>query len=353
MLLIKKLEMLGRRFLLWLCGHLLSVHTGKTMERLDHIAVVRLDPRVGNIILLTPLLSSLKLRFPHAKVDVVAHHHSAALLQDHTDIDAVIAFNKKKFFGPGGVFSVWAKLRKSRYDLIIDASNPTFPSTTQALLVRFSKARYTTGVGLKGVGKIFTHPVIIEEDETSHEIDLRLQLLSKIPGEVSTRSVSMGSAVLAHQESAASDMPKGYALLNLGARLKNKQLDAKTYATIAKRMVEKGYPVVLTYGPGELELAQQTQAFCPDTHLAPPTSLQQLAVLMSKAAYTISCDTGPMHIAAATGKPVLGIFVSTPPKRYGYTNDKNSVVDARNAFKEAELQELTSFIDALGSSPST
>ena len=74
---------------------------------------------------------------------------------------------------------------------------------------------------------------------------------------------------------------------------------------------------------------------------------------MSKAAYTISCDTGPMHIAAATGKPVLGIFVSTPPKRYGYTNDKNSVVDARNAFKEAELQELTSFIDALGSSPST
>ena len=98
MLLIKKLEMLGRRFLLWLCGHLLSVNTGKTMERLDHIAVVRLDPRVGNIILLTPVLSSLKLRFPHAKVDVVAHHQSAVLLKGHADIAAVIAFNKKKFF---------------------------------------------------------------------------------------------------------------------------------------------------------------------------------------------------------------------------------------------------------------
>ena len=74
---------------------------------------------------------------------------------------------------------------------------------------------------------------------------------------------------------------------------------------------------------------------------------------MAQAAFTVSCDTGPMHIAAATGKPVLGIFVSTPPKRYGYTNDKNSVIDTRTAFKESELQELTSFIDVLGSSPST
>lgn len=353
MLLIKKLEMLGRRFLLWLCGHLLSVNTGKTMERLDHIAVVRLDPRVGNIILLTPVLSSLKLRFPHAKVDVVAHHQSAVLLKGHADIAAVIAFNKKKFFGPGGVFTVWAQLRRTRYDLVIDASNPTFPSTTQALMVRFSKARYTTGVGLKGFGKIFTHPVVIEEDETSHEIDLRLQLLNNIPGEVSTRSVSMGAAMLAHQESASADIPNGYALLNLGARLKNKQLDAKTYGTIAKRMAEKGYPVVLTYGPSELELARQTQKFCQDAQIAPPTSLQELAGLMAKAAFTISCDTGPMHIAAATGKPVLGIFVSTPPLRYGYTHGKNSVIDARTEFKEAEIQELTSFIDALGSSPST
>ena len=350
MFLIKKLEMLGRRFLLWLCGHLLAVSAGRSMEKLDRIAVVRLDPRVGNLILLTPLLTSLKLRFPHAQIDVVVHHGSAVLLENHAAINRLIPFNKKNIFGLNGVFPVWTSLRQGNYDLMIDASNPTFPSTTQALMVRFSKSRYTTGVGLKGIGKIFTHPVLIEEDESSHEIDLRLQLLEHVPGTAQSRDVSLGESIL---KTTLPQQTSPYAILNLGARLKNKQLPAKTYASIAKCITDKGHPVLLTYGPNELALAQETQALCTQAKLAPPTTLQELAVLMAQATFTVSCDTGPMHIAAATGKAVLGIFVSTPPMRYGYTHGNNAVIDARNGFNESKLQELTSFMDALGSAPST
>ncbi len=350
MFLIKKLEMIGRRFLLWVCGHLLSVSPGQAMEKLERIAVVRLDPRVGNLIMLTPLLSSLRERFPEAQIDVVVHHSSAVLLENHGTINKLISFNKKILFGPNGVFPVWLSLRQGKYDLMIDASNPTFPSTTQALIVRFSKSRYTTGVGLKGIGKIFTHPVSIQEDEDSHEIDLRLQLLNHVPGTSEIRDVSLGETIL---KTAVPEQAGPFAILNLGARLKNKQLGAETYAKIAKCIHEKGYPVLLTYGPSELALAQETQALFTKAQLAPPTQLAELASLMSQAAFTVSCDTGPMHIAAATGKAVLGIFVSTPPRRYGYTHGKNAVIDARQGFSESQLQELTSFMDGLGSAPST
>jgi ADP-heptose:LPS heptosyltransferase len=60
-----------------------------------------------------------------------------------------------------------------------------------------------------------------------------------------------------------------------------------------------------------------------------------------------------MHIAAATGKPTLGIFVSTPPARYGYTDGLNAVIDARNGFGKDAFQELTTFVDGLDSPPST
>lgn len=353
MSLIKKLELNGRRLLLWLCDRLLSVSRGKSMERLDRIAVVRLDPRVGNLILLTPLLSSLKLRFPDVALDVIVHHKSAILLDEHPAIDGLIEFNKKKFFGIHGVFTVWGKIRRERYDLVIDASNPTFPSTTQALIVRFSKARYTTGASIQGLDRLFTHPVTIEENETSHEIDLRLQLLDALPGQASTRTVSLGEKILKSGSCSLTRPAQHYALLNLGARLKNKQLDTATYAHIARSIIKCGYPLILTYGPAEVELAEQTQALCQEAQMAPPTSLHELAYLMSQATLIASCDTGPMHIAAATGKPTLGIFVSTPPARYGYTEGRNVVIDAREGFGEQAFQELERFMDSLDSAPST
>ena len=353
MSLIKKLEMVGRKFLLWLCAKLLSLTSNEPITRLDRIAVIRLDPRVGNLILLTPLLSSLKLRFPQAALDVLVNQRSAVLLEEHPAIDNVLHFDKKTFLGQGGVFSVWGRIRANRYDLVIDASNPTFPSTTQALIVRFSKARFTTGVGLPGMDKIFTHPVCIEETETSHEIDLRLQLLSALPGQATTRSISLGQKILRAGALEQTNPLEPQALLNVGARLKDKQLNAQTYALIAQTIIDRGHKVTLTYGPAEMELAAQTQALCEQACLAPPTSLSALAYLMSQATLVVSCDTGPMHIAAATGSPTLGIFVSTPPARYGYTDGLNAVIDARNGFEKKEFQELTTFIAGLDSPPST
>lgn len=314
------------------------------MERVDRILVVRLDPRVGNLVLLTPLLSSLRLRFPKASIQVVVHAANAILLTDHPAIDRLLLFDKKKFMGKNGVLAIWAAIRSTGFDLALDAANPTFPSTTQALIVRFSNARYTTGVSMWGLNNLYTHPVEILEQEHTHEISLRLGLLQALPGTAQTETISLGQEILRTTSSVLNQVPQTFALLNLGARLVEKQLSAKAYARIGNLVLDSGMPLILSYGPSELKLARATQQLIPKAQLAPPTNLPELAQLMAQAKFIVSCDTGPMHIATATGSPTLGIFVSTPPKRYGYTQHPHAVVDARAGFNEPCFQAVREFV---------
>ncbi|MCK5688249.1 lipopolysaccharide heptosyltransferase family protein, partial [Myxococcota bacterium] len=68
MKLLKLLERVGRRFLIHLAGLLFASRQRKiTLSSEPSILVVRLDERIGNLVLTTPLLSSLKERFPHSK----------------------------------------------------------------------------------------------------------------------------------------------------------------------------------------------------------------------------------------------------------------------------------------------
>jgi ADP-heptose:LPS heptosyltransferase len=128
--------------------------------------------------------------------------------------------------------------------------------------------------------------------------------------------------------------------INIGARLQEKQLEASDYHEIIQALEMLKLRVVLTYGPSERPLAEQS-AQNTSAKLAPKTDLLELAALFHQARAVITCDTGPMHLAVALGSPTCGIFVSTPPERYGYQGKGHTCVDARNGFN-AEAQGLVS-----------
>ena len=79
--------------------------------------------------------------------------------------------------------------------------------------------------------------------------------------------------------------------------------------------------------------------------LAPPTDLSTLAALMAAARVVITCDTGPMHLAVAVGTPTCGLFVSTDPARYGYSEKPHCAVDARDGVGERTLAALSRWLD--------
>ncbi len=102
------------------------------------------------------------------------------------------------------------------------------------------------------------------------------------------------------------------------------------YADIAHRLVTKGYQVVLCGGPGKLdrELADAIKQQCaaPLHDRVGQTSLHQMAALLSHAKLVLAPDTGPAHIGAAMGTPVVGLYAHSNPRRTGPVNNLQYVV---------------------------
>jgi len=97
------------------------------------------------------------------------------------------------------------------------------------------------------------------------------------------------------------------------------------FAELAKRL---GNDALAVWGPGEEELARATGA-----RLAPPTNLRELARLLRDAALVVGGDIGPLHLAAALGTPVVGLYGPTNPARNGPYGQLGNVVESYSTTK--------------------
>lgn len=316
---LKRFERAGRRFLVACLAWLLAARRRPVaLPEAPRVLVLRFDERVGNLVLLTPMLSSLRARFPGAVIDVLGYAKTRVLLERHPAVNEVLAFDKRALFNARGPLRIFGFLRRRKYDLAIDAANPTDPSFTQALVTRFSGARHTIGAAHGRFARLYSAPTPITDDGTTHEIDLRLQLLAPVPGDALTRvtGIDLGEPSDVVRSFIAQCGP--YGVLNLGARVREKWLPVTDYVVLANAIADQGLVCVLTWGPQEKQLATEVASGARNASMAPPTNLADLAAVMKSARCVVTCDTGPMHVAVAVGTPTCAIFVSTEPVRYGY-----------------------------------
>jgi ADP-heptose:LPS heptosyltransferase len=107
--------------------------------------------------------------------------------------------------------------------------------------------------------------------------------------------------------------------VNPGAAWPNKRWPASRYGAVARAINERrGLRTIVSWGPGEEPLAQEVvRGSSGAAILSPPTSIADLVALVRGASLMISGDTGPMHIAAALGTPIVGLYGPTRPSRNG------------------------------------
>jgi ADP-heptose:LPS heptosyltransferase len=110
-----------------------------------------------------------------------------------------------------------------------------------------------------------------------------------------------------------------YVVLNPGAAWPNKRWPAERFGALAAALFDRsGLRSFVTWGPSEQELADAVcRASSGAAQPAPPTSIADLAVMMRDAALVVAGDTGPLHIAAAMGAPLVGLYGPTWPERNG------------------------------------
>lgn len=135
-------------------------------------------------------------------------------------------------------------------------------------------------------------------DTSKHVIEQNLQLI----GATSMPNVDFSPF-------AAGPGADGAIVLLPGAGKANKQWPVERFRELAAHLGDRALAV---WGPGEKELAEGIGC-----RLAPPTNLRELAAILRTAAAVIGGDTGPLHLAAALGTPVIGLYGPTSEKRNG------------------------------------
>jgi heptosyltransferase-3 len=313
--------------LLWRPGRRLPA--GSPLPPPRKILLVRPDNRVGEALLTTPLLRTLKaLPEPRPVVHVLVHTKVARVLAGHPDADSVIAFDRRRLW-LGALAPGIRALRRERYDMVVDCANWDTPSVTSALVSRLvGPGAVVIGPRVWPVSLLHSLSVPARPD-TRREATQRAHLLSPLAGgriaeTLSFREPNIGDSFRAWLEQEAR---RPCAVVNPGGRLGWRRIPPEAFAAAARALLASGRVPIVTWGPGEEALAQSVIQGAPGARMAPPTNLDELAALMRAAGLTVTNNTGPMHLSVAVGAPTLGLFLRIDMERWGHPYAPHRMVD--------------------------
>jgi heptosyltransferase-3 len=315
------------------------------LDGIQSILVLRIDERLGNVLLTTPLIERLRAEIPWADVDFLVASSKRAVVRD---LVGVIAFEKRDFFKrPWRFVQLLWSLRKRNYDVVIDASHWHSFSSTSALLLAVTGAPMRIAHD-RGEARHFTTDLVAPPAGSESELSSKLRLLlpmeidGKTAGKEARMDTSLGRSGGAQKKIAAWLSHSGLGqkpLIGLmpGSRKLGHRADISVFEGLAREGLALDADVVVLWGPDEAVLARDLVQLCGGAHLAPPTSVEELAALIRVCTLIVANDTGTMHLAVAVETPTLGLFVKSDPARWGHNYDPHSSIDGRSLSSEEIL----------------
>lgn len=287
--------------------------------------MVRVDERVGEALLTTPVLASLAEVYPDAELHLVTHPRMIRVFEGDPRLAGLHPLDPKARTRFGAIMA----LRALGADVVINAGNWEAPSVTHALVARLVGPRAAVlGPDLKEVAPLFTHPVPRRTD-TSSELLQRLHLITPlVPEPPNERMYARVGEVGEATRALLDELGKTpFAVVNPGGRLDWRRVPDSVFVAAAEALVAAGITPVVTWGPGEEGLARTVADGCEGARVAPPTTLDELGALMQAARLVVCNNTGPMHLAVALDAPTLAFFLKMDVARWGHHHPPHRMVD--------------------------
>ena len=301
------------------------------------ILIVRLSA-LGDIVHAVPVLSAIRRHDPSAEIDWLVEESYAAVLGMVDGLRRRVIVRAREngtrgrdvVFASGiGYLKAAAYLRRQRYDIALDL---------QGLLKSAAWARVSGATRVIGfapghlrephAARLYTETVV--PPEAPHVIQKNLAMAAQLGAPVSPFTLPLSPVPSATLSAAVHDAvgPARYAVLNPGAAWPNKRWPPERFGALAEALLHRfGLVSFVTWGPSERLLAEEiVRGSGGAARLAPPTEIADLAALMRGAALVVSGDTGPLHIAAAMGAPIVGLFGPTRPERNGPWDPDDEVI---------------------------
>ncbi len=240
------------------------------------------------------------------------------------------------------------ELRGCAYDAVLDLQG----SIRSAVIARLAGCRRVIGEASPREAParwLFTERIATSG---AHVIEQDVELASAVAGDALQPAVPL-LPVSPEAEAwcdalAASADGRPVALLNPGAGWGAKRWPTDRYAAVARGLIARGMCVLVNAGPGEEPLAAEVQVRAAGAQAVTPM-LDQLIALTRRIALCVAGDTGPLHLACALERPVVGIYGPTDPGRNGPYGTRSAVLrsplsrrdHSRHAAPEAGLLTIT------------
>ena len=265
-------------------------------EKIKRILVVTLN-NIGDVILTTSVISLLREHFPSSHLAVLVGPKAVDVLNKSETVDQIFIYNKQTSWFEK--LKLVFRLRKEKFDLVIDLKNTAIPFLIGA--------RYRTPIGLdrsfprmrdQHISRLkFLMPVTFREEN-------RFNFFSK---EVEK------SALEKLRQNLKTETDRDFVMLAPGARMALKRWNLSGFAQVASHFLKNGKAVVLVGGREEAELGKDLARSidAPVVNLIDALTLREFSALIRHASLIVANDSAPMHLAFELGRPVVGLFGPT------------------------------------------
>ena len=304
-----------------------------------NILTVKLSA-IGDVIHTLPSLAALRRLYPDAHITWVVEEAAADLVKNHPYLDAILISRRKswsKDIQKGKILKplintllLIKELRRRRYDLVIDFHG-LFKSS---VIVFFSRGKRKLGYdSLQELSGLFLNEKI-PEDMNKHAVDRYLDFPRYLGAKIDNvefilpqNNDAEAKVQLLMSKYKLDD--KNFIAINPIAYWETKLWDDDNFARLADLIKEKlNLKVVFTGSEKETIDKITTGMATEGINLGGMTSLSELAYLYKKARFVITTDSGPMHLAAAVGTPVIALFGPTDPARTGPYDEGHTIIRA-------------------------
>ena len=275
---------------------------------------------IGDTLFATPAIHALRTRYPRARIVAVAYPTNSGILRSNPDIDEIILWpTRQTWQGIGAARRLFAWLRRERFHLAVEFSNYSW------WITRLAGIRRRTEMDLPhfwwivpGAGKKWRQKHAVE-----HYADVVRKLgipvtdtclrIHTTPEEEAKADEWLRKHDVAQGEPVIGMHPGGEGLWG------RKRWDVSNFARVADGLVERvGARIMVMGGKDEEDLASElaSRTRYPVINAAGQTTLGETAALAARCALFVGNDSSPLHIAAASGTDVVGIYGPTDPRSY-------------------------------------
>ncbi len=300
--------------------HAISVPpTKKTTTPLDrsqvqHVLICRPNHRLGKPVIDYAAYPEVARLFPQARIDLfVKGNLGRILFKEYSEVDRIIQLPRKPFKSPGRYLSGWLKIKRRRYDLVI---NVVHSSSSGRLSTQFANSRFRF---FGDVPDNVPHAYADHEHIAKYPVYSLRENLKSLGIRIPTTTTAPMDIKLTPAE-----LADGKALLNDIVPSGSKIICLFTFATGTKcydpdfwkdlhNRIQKNYPTYTLFEMLPVENVSQLSFSIPHFY---SKDIRQIASVLANCSVFIGADSGMMHLASAAGVSTVGLFKVTDMKSY-------------------------------------